>query len=45
MILFMKASNPSYIDILAEEPPVPMKTVVDEIIGVEKRVPKTLSII
>ena len=41
MILFMKASNPSYMDILAEEPLVPMKTVIDETIGVEKTIPKT----
>ena len=40
MILFMKASNPGYMDILAKEPPVSMKTVIDETTGVEKRVPK-----
>ena len=37
----MKASNPSYMDILAEEPHVPIKTVADETTGVEKTVPKT----
>ena len=41
MILFMKASNPSYMDILTEEPHVPIKTVADETTGVEKSVPKT----
>ena len=33
MILFMKASNPSYMDILAEEPHVPMKIVTDKTTG------------
>ena len=41
MILFMKASNPSYMDILAKEPHVPMKTVADETTRVEKTIPKT----